>query len=281
MKKFSCIKCFSIIATILLMGSCAKIYLPTSNFAPLLEEKGEVKAELSASSTGLHLSGAVAATKKLAIVTSGTISYGNFTNRYDLLTVNVEDGDDDNDFAGNFSTKYGELGLGVYNIPLGIFRMEAFGGAGLGKADDRKEYYRYTRDYDAQYYLGYIQMNVGGSIKKFFEYGISLRFATSFYDYSYDTPKLNFSVEDLENSGYDIESFQDQTDFSLFHFEPSMFYKIGFNRLKFVYRMGLTTCAEMKAPKQTFDEIDVYDGNVDAKNVFMALGLNVKIGGKK
>jgi len=62
------------------------MYIPSAKNIPLFEEKNEVQVEVGASTTSVYLTGGYAFSKKYAFVVNGSLSYLNFSKRYDFFS---------------------------------------------------------------------------------------------------------------------------------------------------------------------------------------------------
>jgi len=128
------------------------------------------------------------------------------------------------------------LGFGWYNIlnkakTYYKIKLEVFVGIGLGRATDKKSGREESiLHYDAEYYTGFIQPNLGILFTKKFTFGLGVRLATSFYDYSYQT---NF------NNGNNIETLTHFISFRKFSIEPNLMFRVGSSALKFIGQVGL------------------------------------------
>ena len=172
-----------------LMQSCAATFIPTTPSVPLFEEKGEYHFEGGASTNSLYINAATALTNYLGVSAGGNVSYGNFSNRYDIFTRK-----DGSGIAANSGRKvgdgnhiYGEASVGLLNLDKesegNIF--EIFGGFGIGSSTA------------ANYYSFFIQGNSGTKEKKY-EGGVSMRVGYSLFNY----PKENFGGMSFEPMGF-------------------------------------------------------------------------------
>jgi hypothetical protein len=252
------------------------MYIPYTTNIPLLKDKGEAQVELTASTNSIHLSGDYAFSKKYALMINGGLSYKNFTNRYDIFTKNGphESTGEVIDLSdwGEFAHKYGEIGLGRYSILHRRMKLEVFGGVGYGIARDKTYSSIGSLNYDANYYLGFAQINFGKTRDKF-DFGWALRLASTFYDYTYQIdPSSDYSKH---NNG-----LPQTTTFSMIHVEPMAFLRYGSEKIKFVGRLGIS----LTKPLQSLGDLDVnrgiYDGYINTTGLHISIGVNFKFGQK-
>jgi hypothetical protein len=254
------------------------MYIPYTTNIPLLKDKGEAQVELTASTNSLHLSGDYAFSKRYALMINGGLSYKNFTNRYDIFTNNTPHESSSEVMSvdlsdwGEFAHKYGEIGLGRYNILLRKMKLEVFGGVGYGIATDNASSSIGSLNYDANYYLGFAQINFGKTRNKF-DFGWALRLASTFYDYTYQIDPSSDYPE--HNNG-----LPQNTTFSMIHVEPLAFLRFGSEKIKFVGQLGIA----LSKPIHSLGDLDVnrgiYNGYVKTTNFHITIGVNFKFGQK-
>jgi hypothetical protein len=273
--KIKLIRITLFIIIIELACSCASMYIPSSANIPLLESEGEKQVELTASTTSLNLSGDYAFSEKYACMFNGSVSYGNFTNYYDIFTPKECEWKIDYYgilpiYGGEFSHRYGEIGIGRYNILQNKIKLEIFGGLGYGQANDKKITTFENLNYNANYYLGFAQINFGKTTPKI-DYGMSLRLAYSSFDFSshdiYLNPNLSTDIVDSH-----------KLIFNIYHGETMGFLRFGNNRIKCVVRIGLSIAKK----EQSLENINLYRGihlgNVNTTNILLSMGINYKFG---
>jgi hypothetical protein len=259
---------------LVMISSCSSMYIPSSTNIPLLSDKGEIQGELTAGTTSLHLSGDYAFSKKYAIMVNGSISYGNFTNRYDFLTdknsydVQSLTFKSVHHYGGEFEHIYGEVGIGRYNVLNKILKLEVFGGIGYGIDKDKSP--RGTL-YDANYYLGFAQINIGKTFDKY-DFGCALRIASSYFDYSFEIDPYNAN---------DNDRLPKNVKFGMFHAEPMGFLRFGKERLKFVVRLGLSFVKPYKSLGKIDANRGIYDGDLKTTHTLISIGINYKLTQKK
>lgn len=273
MKKFKIAYLFLIISIVL--SSCSSMYIQSTTNIPLLEKKGEKQVELTASTNSLHLTGNYAFSDNYSVMINGGVSYKNFSTYYDIFTdsepyegstggvMSMDLTFDD----GEFAHKYGEIGIGRYNILHKKLKLEAFGGIGYGIATDQDVGASGVNElnYEADYYLGFLQMNIGSSIKKL-EFGGAVRLATTFFDYTYQ----DYYTGLAQNVG-----------FNMFHIEPMVFLRIGGEHLKFVYRWAFSYSEPYKSLNGLNVEKGIYNGNVLTSGMLISVGINYTFGIKE
>lgn len=271
--------CFFLSLVLLLfLSACSSIYIPSMPSLPLLEEKGDAQIEFSASTNSLRLSGNYAFSDKYAVIVNSYLSYKNFTNHYDIFTK--EDSDRESIFFvtnyGEFANKYAEIGIGRYNIiqkdslARKRFKFEIITGMGYGHATDQK--WGTPLQYEAKYYLGYVQPNIGLTINTF-EFGMGLRLASSFYDYRYQTYS--------SNSGQNKEILSQNTKFTMFLVEQMVMLRFGGENFKFVLQGGVSLPFTLQSLDGINPEWGIIDGNVNSTYVHFSIGINYKFGSRK
>lgn len=268
MKKFKTEILMLIIS--IMLSSCSSMYIPSTTNIPLLEEKGEKQIELTASTNSLHLTGNYAISNNYALMINGGLSYKNFTSYYDIFTDSESHDDSprglmsfDLTYDGEFAHRYGELGLGRYDILHKKLKLEVFGGIGYGIAKDNDVGSSGIElSYEADYYLGFLQINIGSSFKKL-EFGGAVRLASSFYDYTYQD--------------YYTELTQG-VKFNMFHIEPMAFLRIGGEHLKFVYRWAFSYSEPYKSLNGLNVEKGITDGDVQTSGTLISVGINYTFG---
>lgn len=255
------------LSLILLLSQCSSMYIPSSNSVPLLEEKKEIQLEFTASTTSLFLNGAYAFSNKYALMLNGNLSYGNFSDYYDVFT-HKDDGPGaiyELTKSGEFAHKYGEIGFGRYNILQHKVKLEVFGGFGVGNATDR----RGSLDYTSNYYLVFLQANIGKTLGVF-DFGWAMRIATSFFDYSY---QINYSPVYPDDGNVLTQNI----DFNIIHIEPLAFLRVGNEKIKFVGRIGFSLPILTKSLGDLNLEKGIYSGYVKTTMLSLSIGVNYKI----
>jgi hypothetical protein len=252
-----------------LLSSCSSMYIPPATSIPLLESKGESQIDLSASTNSIHLAGDFAFTKKYALMISGNLSYGNFSNHYDIFTHKDDYSESAWDLKeyGEFAHKYAEIGIGRYNILEQVLKLELFGGVGFGNASDNiLGYTNGDKDYKAKYTLIFLQTNIGKTLGKV-DFGWALRVAFSFYDYSYRVdPAFNYPNNDNEQS--------QNSNFTMIHLEPGGFVRFGNERIKFVCRLGLSLSKNLTSLEDLDLEKGISGGDINTTGLHISIGIN-------
>lgn len=242
--------------------SCSSMYIPSTVNIPLLESKGEKQVELTSSTNSLHLTGNYAFSQHYSVMFNGGLSYRNFSDNYDIYTtINSSPGKYMRE-TGEFAHKYFEAGIGRFNILQNEFKLEVFGGVGYGTAIDDI----WNLKYDANYYLGFTQINFG-STTNWIDLGGSVRLATTFYDYSYELKYGN--------------ALPQNTKFSMFHIEPMGFIRMGGKNLKFVARCGLSKVIPFQSLGTLNVDRGIYNGKVHSTVIHLSVGVNYKFGYNK
>ncbi len=269
---------FVFITVLLFLSACSSMYIPAMPSLPLLEEKGDAQIEFSASTNSLRLSCNYAFSKKVAIMVDGNLSYKNFTNYYDIGTKEdfIQESEWDIFDHGEFAHKYLELGLGGFNIlpKAKIFKtkllFEIFGGMGYGQATDQK--WGTPLQYDASYYLAFIQPNVGLSFNKF-AFGYGTRLASAFYDYTYQTYS-NYSHPNNEILDHSIT-------FSMFIIEPTAMIRVGGPNLKFTGQFALSLVFPFQSLASVNAGKGIDEGVLKTTNIHISVGIHYSFGNRK
>ena len=262
-----------------LLQSCSSMYIPAVRSIPLLEDKGEFQAEAGASTNSVYVNGSYAFTDKIATSINGNVSYGNFSNRYDVFTRKDEEPPSGGylfspiDWRGKFSHRYGEVSVGRINLlsktlPLKPMKLEAFGGIGMGRSTD-VDRFEYDSKYKTDYYSLFGQGNFGFKLR-YFEVGASLRLAYSHFDYSADCYDY-----------YEKEYFPYQSKFDVIFVEPMFFGRGGTDKVKAVFRLGLNFAKTIN-PNEEYAEYRGIDSDGDVKHTFFhfSIGVSYRIGNK-
>jgi len=169
--------------------SCAATFIPATQSVPLFEEKGEYHFEGGASTNSLYVNAAAALTDYLGVSVGGNLSYGNFSNIYDIFTLKNGYGTTifgSSKSSGDCSHVYGEASVGLLNLDKssGGNIFELFGGFGMGSSA-------------ADYYSFFLQGNSGTKEQRF-ETGVSMRVGYSLFTY----PEQKFGGMSFEPMGF-------------------------------------------------------------------------------
>ena len=223
--------------------SCSSMYIPSMVNAPLLENKGEIQGEVSLSTNAIQLGGGYAITDHIAAMANVNISYGNFTNFYDIYTSKDADSSKLADLTnyGKFNNRHYEVGLGYYNMfNSEHFKMEAFGGLGFCNAnDENKNHTEYSETYDSKYVMAFAQLNTGLSTKVC-DFGLACRIAPTFHTFDWETNYV--ADKSLNASGTE--------HFTLWHVEPLLFLRLGYDHFKISAKAGISYPFETDAYKE-------------------------------
>ncbi len=210
-----------------LVQACSSMYIPSSMSTPLLEKKNDIQIEAGASTNSIYLSGGYAFSEKYALVINGSLSFRNFSNRYDLANSSNDDrssGPFSVDlFPSAFSHRYIEVGAGRYNLLSSAWKLEVFGGGGYGHAME-------SDVYKNKYWLGFVQGNFGRKWNVL-ELGWSLRMACSGFYFTYPS----------ETNLYQ------HLNFNNVHIEPLAFIRIGNGTLQGFARGGISLTTPLKS----------------------------------
>ena len=260
-----------LLAIPIVLQSCSSMYIPATRSIPLLEKKGEFQAEAGISTNSIYANGSYAFSDKIAASINGNLSYRNFSNRYDLFTHKDAPpplkGSWNVDARGNFAHRYGEVSVGRINMrPTSPMKLEVFGGMGMGRATD-VDHFRDDNRYKVDYYSFFGQGNLGLK-KRMVEAGASVRLGYSYFNY--------------EENLYKNEYILHRKTINALHVEPMLFARIGTERWKFVYRVGVNLALTINPTENSIQ----YDGlglGLDGSRytVFhMSIGVSYRLGGK-
>ena len=253
-----------LLAIPMVLQSCSSMYIPAVRSIPLLEKKGEFQGEAGASTNSAYVNGSYAFTDDIAASINGNLSYGNFTDYYDIYTNKYER--DLLDFGGRFLHRYGEVSVGKMNmLPNFPIKLEVFGGAGVGRATEDTDELYHNNNYKSDYYSFFGQGNFGLK-KRIVEAGISIRLAYSMFNYA-----VNLNEGELY-----------KTQFDVFHVEPVFFVRIGKSNLKAVFRTGVNLTLPIN-PVEEYEMLgfNSYNGKLDYTIFHFSVGLSYRIGGSK
>ena len=228
-------------------SSCSSMYIPSMVNTPLLSEQGEIQGELSLTTNAVQLGVDYAITDHLAAMAQTNISYGNFTNAYDIYTSKDEDSTLlDLTNWGKFNNRHYELGVGYYNMfNKDHFKMEALGGMGFCHADDENDYHTNVLEkYDSKYTMIFGQLNTGFS-SKFCDFGLAFRLAPSFHKFKWET----IDAADPSQNTNGTEHF------AMFHIEPLLFLRLGYDHFKITAKAGCSFPVESNALQELNDRV--------------------------
>ena len=264
------------------LTACSSMYIPSSKNVPLFEKKNEVQVEAGASPNSVYLTGSYAFSEKYALIVNGSMSYLNFSKRYDIFQSSdkphaapfTEPSDEEkkpmSPWEGknrsSFAHSYIEAGIGRYNMLSSSWLFEVFGGGGYGYAQQSpKTAVLEENFYENKYWMGFVQSNIGKRSRSY-EFGWSLRLAFSGFNFTYipadtDYPDLKLNFNNL-------------------HLEPLVFLKLGRGPLRGFVRGGLSvTC-----PLRLFSDIDldldygIIGVELDYTIIHLSVGVSYRIG---
>lgn len=215
MKKYLCL-------LPLFLASCSSMYIPSMSNVPLFNEKGDAQIELSASTNSMQLSADYAFSDNYALLFNTNMSYGNFSDYNDIFTrkdAHTESHEYltiDLTTYGRYKHKYVELAAGKYDLlSHESWKLETFLGCGYGYANESP--------YSNSYVIPFVQADLGQHFR-IFDWGGSFRFSSSFH---------SFKGEDDSNCSF-------SEHFSILHFEPMLFWRVGGEHFKFIHKFGLS-----------------------------------------
>lgn len=220
------------LSSMLAFASCSSMYIPSMVNAPLLSTQGEIQGEISLTTNAVQLGCDYAITDHIAAMAGTNISYGNFTNSYDIYTSKDEDSTIlDLTNWGKFNNRHYEFGVGYFNMfNSDHFKMEAFGGIGFCHATDENDHKTNELEvYDSKYTMLFGQLNTGFS-SKFCDVGLAFRLAPTFHNFQWDSYNYDDPTKDLHGKG----------TFSMFHVEPLLFLRLGYDHFKVSAKAGLS-----------------------------------------
>ncbi|MDR0811156.1 MAG: hypothetical protein LBN23_02620 [Paludibacter sp.] len=212
-------------------SSCSSMYIASVKNIPLFDKKNEGQIEAGISTNSIYATGSYAVTDEYALAVNGSLSYGNFSDRYDIFTK--KNAPYPSGFftiappKGDFNHKYIEASFGKYNLlfPQKIssrMKLEVFAGCGYGIVDDILEYVG-TGLWNINYYTPFVQCNFGTRYR-YLDAGVAMRTAYSFFDYTYT------------NNEYPNEN--EHYKFNTIHLEPLFRVGLGRGKLKLNFRLG-------------------------------------------
>lgn len=232
------------------------MYIPPAGSIPLLEAKNAVQAETGVSTNSVYLSGSYAFSDKYALTIHGSLSFRNFSNRYDLFKSTNDPGPSGpfviDPVKSSFSHHYIEAGVGRYNLLQSAWKLEVFGGGGYGYAS-------HGSSYRNEYWLGFVQGNFGRRWKMV-ELGWSLRMACSGFHFVYPA-----------GTSYPLELLHQ--NFNNIHVEPLVIFRVGRGPIQGFARGGVS----MTTPLKSFAGIDLDYGIDSEKLVYTISHLSVGV----
>jgi len=161
---------------ILILNSCAPVYVPSVVNAPLLTNKGEVQAALHVGTSGIDPQFTYAPSNHIGMMLNG--SFANNTS----------------DSTDNFHKhQFVEFGLGYFTNFSKRMKFETFGGIGSGKLQAEYDNNLWISKSNVNFTRFFIQPTIGFTTK-IFDAGISSRFVL-----------INLHQESGSSTGYFIE----------------------------------------------------------------------------
>lgn len=242
----------------IIISSCSTMYIPSNTNTPLLAEKGEKQIDLSTSWTGMHLSGNFAFYENYFIALNGNYSFGNFLNYHDYWEASIRKENNYNEF----SHSYAEIGIGRYNLLKSKLKLEVFSGIGYGYANEQETISSTNTNlnYESQYYLGFLQCNLGFR-NSIVQAGGGLRLAYSNFNYRHPVDK-QLPIT------YEISNFYN------YHLEPILFVKVGKNKIKFTFNMGISELFTYGIKENTNDILGLFEDKIHYTYVNFAFGVS-------
>jgi hypothetical protein len=207
MKKSSYLILFA--ALVLSLSSCKIMYVPNSQNVPLLEEKGDIKANLGA--------------KDLQVAYGITDHFGVMANGYyNKSDWSATSGDFENKYFSTRSLIEGGLG---YYTPFGTNgRFEVFGGGGFGSVKHDYDLYdastlEESNSYKASMMRYFLQPSIGVQSEV-----VGLAFSTRVAGVTFATKEtVGYTQQDLIDEGLN------ELDDNMFIFlEPAVTFRVGF-----------------------------------------------------
>lgn len=202
-----------ILASFVLLTSCAPIYIPNNVNTPLLTEAKEFTLNMSTGMDGFDCQLAYAVTDDIGLMLNGAYLSKDGTNIHDSEVKYTQ------------QQKYIETALGWFQQPYDNFVVETYLGGGIGKSSSTDSYL-FTDDKkiygEGNFYKLFVQSDMGFK-SSFLEGGVALRGAyINFYKMHHD---LNLTVNKFDG---------------LF-IEPAVFLRIGGPVFKIQSQFGFTS----------------------------------------
>ena len=197
-----------LLLSMVLLSSCAPVYIPNAVNVPLNSNRGELQIGGHAGSNGFDLQTSYAITKEIAVMLNGS-------------TMNRTD---DSTNSSYHKHSFGEAAIGYYNSFDQAGRFEVFAGYGLGSSSALTTYELFSPlevTTKGKYGRIFIQPSIGTSTK-FFDGALSLR---SCYVHFYD----------IEGNGITLTENQN----GLF-IEPTLTARIGYKNVKLSTQLGVS-----------------------------------------
>ena len=169
-----------------LISGCSTTYVSPASFAPLMDEKGDVKIRTAMGLNSLHGNIAYALTDNIAITATGNTEFHKRSTKF-FNYIEV----------ANKEHNYLETGLGYFGN-IRRFQYEVYSGFGIGNSMMKNE----KIDLSGQYEKYFTQINLGFKFKRnsYSETGGSIRYSYneylfSGYESNYDSDDLRYSSE--------------------------------------------------------------------------------------
>lgn len=206
---------YSIILLFLfLLSSCATQYMPTGSFIPLMEEKKDIKAELSLSTNSLQGAIAYSPFKHFALKTDAGFSFNN------LITI-----EDNGYLIENLfnlplpaNHNYFEASVGYFNKFNNKIIYEIYTGVGYGRTKF------------------YLHCGTGTYQGEYFQPNINFTFAYKFNkNYIGTSFKANYNFYNVSGTRRDGENCC--SDFKTIFYEPYIFFKTDL-RIILTFKVG-------------------------------------------
>ena len=209
------------VAMLAAMTSCT-VYHPQSVDIPLIEHRGELRAEADVNlSTFIFTPNVIAA--------GATATYGATDWLAAQLHVNGGTGNYYLQAAPGVYTKWGEKGV-----------VECYAGLGYGGAStEHSNTARPTHDYQGSYLLPFIQANGGWRHLGAFEIALGLKVGAFCPDYTYVAYKYD------DETGARMVKEQTFYDTPNLLIEPQLQVRVGRKNVHFTFRMGYTWLSDM------------------------------------
>jgi hypothetical protein len=201
----------SLLTAICLLSSCSEVFYQSNAVnAPLLQEKGELKASISNN----NVQGAYAATNHFALMANGF--WGKFEGEKGLTQEGA----------------MMELGLGYYLPFAEHFVFDVFGGAGLGRVtQNKRDGNGVLKEFSATGNRYFFQPGVG-YVTPYWEVALSPRVSYCKYNDHYS---INYTDKELLDNNLNLI---DDTYFLFF--EPALTAKVGYKWIKLQAQYGYT-----------------------------------------
>jgi hypothetical protein len=203
-----------------MMQSCRTVYGPTTANVPLLQEKGELKANLYLT----DFQAAYAITDNIGVMVNGQYRKSNTT-----VSVSVNGGPASEQKI--LTTNSGaEIGVGYFANTKRFTCFEIYGGVGLPSVKIKDETDKGIGTYNTSGTKFFIQPSIGHVSK-----GFDIAFTPRFTAVKFGTPTTTYTAKQLTDY-----SLADVNKSMLFYLEPLVTMRAGYGAFKLQLQTGLS-----------------------------------------